>query len=173
MKKWLAQNIYFRLYTIMLRIIVTNAWKTLKKVDGKKVCNSINYTICRWQLTHAIIEDVYQEKKEDYDNILQIYLVILRSYLLYHQPMIYTGRLTKRCSYSEGDSWGIWCSKMNLIAQKCTLQCLKCNKGFWRDGQGNICWSLHTANWWLPASSKRETRKRKIGEEDWLLSFPI
>ena len=56
----------------------------------------------------------------------------------------------------------IWCSRVNLVERKCTVQCQECGKGFCRD----LCWSLHVAHNGVPAAPKRGTKKKKVGDDD-------
>ena len=165
-KKWLTMNPYFRLYTTMLGMIVTNVWKTLKKIGGKKLRKSAIVQFAD-ELAYDIIEDANQEEEDDYDSVFGEGSSDNASTISTLSPMnSIQGRMHTKVKLPGGRQLRcIWCSRVNLIERKCTLQCLECNKGFCRDDQGNSCWSLHVAHGGVPASPKRGTRKRKSGEE--------
>ena len=57
--KWLTMNPYFRLYTTMLGMIVTNVWKTVKKIGGKKL-RKLAIVQFADELAYDIIEDANQ-----------------------------------------------------------------------------------------------------------------
>ena len=67
-KKWLTMNPYFRLYTTMLGMIVTNVWKTVKKIGGKKL-RKLAIVQFADELAYDMIEDANQEEEDDYDSL--------------------------------------------------------------------------------------------------------
>ena len=56
----------------------------------------------------------------------------------------------------------IWCSRVNLVEQKCSLACIECRKGFCSDSTGHLCWSLHVAYGGVPVLPKKGSKKRKV-----------
>ena len=161
-KKWLTMNPYFRLYTTKVGIIVTNVWKTLKKVSKK---NNQFLSIPNFgdELAYEIIKEA-REEEEDTESQMSIAIVPIPS-----TDSISTisaeaiGRIHTKIKLPAGKQLRcIWCSRVNLVERKCTVQCQECGKGFCRD----LCWSLHVAHNGVPAAPKRGTKKKKVGDDD-------
>ena len=160
-KKWLTMNPYFRLYTTKVGMIVTNVWKTLKTISRKKN-NCLSIPHFGDELAYDIIKDA---REQDEDAPSQVCTVIMsnQSDSISSMSNEVRGRNHTKINLPKGKQLRcIWCSRVNLMERKCTVQCQECNKGFCRD----LCWSLHVAHGGVPAAPKRGTKKRKVGEDE-------
>ena len=147
-------------------MIVTNLWKIVKKIKGKKLQKSA-ITQFVDELAYDIIEDTNKEEEDDYDSVFERdQVTMLVRFPLYLTNKIIHGRTHTKVNLPGGRQLiCIWCSRVSLIERKYTIQCLKCNTGCCRDDQGNSCWYLHIAHGGFPAPPKRGILKRKSGEE--------
>jgi len=169
-KKWITQNGYFRLYTTLLGMTVTDTWKLLKKNDPKYVTVAEFADILANEM---IIDAQTQEEQEKADErakettslsevILTAAVSTVSSVTEASQAMhntTHTREILKRNQLRC-----IWCSRVNLVERKTTMRCKECNKGFCRDGSGNGCWSHHVASGGVPSAPKKGTKKRLANE---------
>ena len=153
-------NLYFRLYTTKVGIIVTNVWKTLKKISRK---NNHCLLILHFgdELTYDIIKDAREEEKDAESQVCTI-IMSNNSDSVSSMSNEVRGINHPKIKLLKGKQLKcIWCSRVNLMERKCTIQYEECNKGFCR----NLCWSLYVAHGGVPATPKRGTKKKKVGED--------
>ena len=189
-KKWVTQNGYFRLYTTMLGMAVTDLWKTMSKSFYK---SNRQYTITKFAdiLARDMVEYAQQlEEQEDIDE-LGISEVVDSTASSTLNPVTQstsndsgdtaissvTCTIGKKCFGVHEESSlvhtpellptgkqvrCIWCSRVGLIERKTTMRCKQCKRGFCRDKNGTSCWSAHVAYGGIPPAPLKGTRKRKV-----------
>ena len=67
-KKWVTHNAYFRLYTTILGMIITNLWKIVKRIQGNQY-HSTRILDFADELTFEIIEE---NKSEEGDIVASV-----------------------------------------------------------------------------------------------------
>ena len=166
-KKWVTHNGYFRLYTTILGMTVTDTWKQLKKRDPKySSITEFADVLAREmiQYSKSLIEE--EEECESVECPVRVRVVAgtdsqdLSSVtqdksIRNHTRIFLKGRKQVRC---------IWCSRVNLVERKTTMKCSECDKGFCRDNTGYSCWSHHVCFGGVPQAPKKGTRKRLVRE---------
>ena len=169
-KKWVTQEAYFRLYTTLVGMNVTDAWKSLR-VLGLNDDDTISH-----------FADVLAQEMVDYAGSLEKNNSLSASLITSDTGSLsdkYTNEsLTSVSSLSVSKEIKphtkiylknkqvrcIWCSRVNLVEKKTTMMCQECGKGFCRDCSGLSCWSHHVALGGVPAAPARGTKKRKVRE---------
>ena len=157
-KKWVTEDCYFRIYTTILGIIVTDTWKLFKDKHHKGFCKvSIS------EFSDILAKELLDQAKEatlPVTNISGTETTDTESQVsqLTTQASTIKGGIHTRDFLKGGKQVRcIWCSRVNLVEKKTTLKCLECGKGFCR----NHCWSHHVAHGGVPAAPKYGTKKRK------------
>ena len=155
-KKWVTTNPYFRLYTTLVGMNVTDAWKCMRKKykSLETIADFVNI-LCR---------DMIDRSKEDIE-------MLLPEVSMTHQSSptissvscekIHRGEHTRVYLKNKKQVRCIWCSRVDLIEKKTTMKCLECDFGFCRAGS---CWSHHVALDGVPAAPKKGTKKRKLSD---------
>ena len=169
-KKWVTQEAYFRLYTTLVGMNVTDAWKSLR-VLGLNDDDTISH-----------FADVLAQEMVDYAGSLEKNNSLSASLITSDTGSLsdkYTNEsLTSVSSLSMSKEIKphtkiylknkqvrcIWCSRVNLVEKKTTMMCQECGKGFCRDCSGLSCWSHHVALGGVPVAPARGTKKRKVRE---------
>ena len=160
-KSWVTHEAYFRLYTTMLGMIVTNVWKMRRSLHSKipiiKFADELAYEMIQ---RAKGLENIQQERS------VQLCLPIAAAVMnksssvssmsmepsLSHTKLKIEPGKQVRC---------IWCSRVHLVERKSSLKCLQCGKGFCREESGRSCWALHVAHGGVPGAPKKGTKKRK------------
>ena len=160
-KKWVTHSGYFRLYTTILGMTVTDAWKIYKNVDKHPI------SIC--QYADMLADDMMrcaEEISEDELSLPQDVTTDSEAQIssLSSVDTRRCGRHTKVILKSQIRC--VWCSRVNLTHRKTTLKCKECGSGFCRDESGRMCWSHHLALGGCPMAPKRGTLKRNAGEDE-------
>ena len=162
-KKWVTQDAYFRLYTTMIGMTVTDTWKILKKRNSSHSSITEFADILAFEmLEHAqVLQNEMQEtavsitNEESSATTISTITANISSQNQSHTKHFLTDK--KQVRY-------IWCSRVNLIQRKMTMKCMECGKGFCRDSAGFGCWSHHVAFGGVPCAPKKGTPKRLVAD---------
>ena len=165
-KKWVTEDCYFRIYTTILGMILTDTWKLFRDRHHRgfrKVTiiefadilakELIDQAKAQQASTIPVTDITSTENTEIQSQVSQLSTTVSSLKYSIHTQEFLKGGKQLRC---------IWCSRVNLIERKTTLRCLECNKGFCR----NHCWSHHVAHGGAPVAPKYGTKKRKRVSED-------
>ena len=160
-KKWVTQSGYFRLYTTILGMTVTDAWKIYKMLDNYP------FTICQYaDMLAGDMMNAAAELEEDVVELPQAVSIDSQTQLS-AMSSIETrtiGHHTKQILKSQIRC--VWCSRVNLTHRKTTLKCKQCKSGFCRDESGRMCWSHHLALGGCPLAPTRGTLKRNAKDDE-------
>ena len=161
-KKWVTHNGYFRLYTTLLGMTVTDTWKQLKKKqEGYNSITNFSDILAKEMLEYAKSFEDHEEHTVDTVSETRtcddISSLSQDKVIGTHTKIFLDTKHQLRC---------IWCSRVNLLQWKTTLKCKECGKGFCRDSSGSNCWSNHVCFGGVPACPKRGTHKRLVRDID-------
>lgn len=156
-KKWVTHTGYFRLYTTLIGMVVTDIWKLNRVINGSKETINEYADLLAGDLLHnkeKVDEeiDVIIEKGDDEETAETSMSSVTIGEC---GGRVHTKEFLKkqiRC---------IWCSRVNLVERKTLLKCMECGKGFCREGG---CWSHHVALGGCPQAPKKGTKKRLVSQ---------
>lgn len=161
-KKWVTHNGYFRLYSTLVGMTVTDVWK-LHKISG----NSRDISISHFADELAADMIAYADSLANSPTVTPTSSVCVSTdaslslstitlpkdeQRLDHEKVVLPKGKQVRC---------IWCSRVDLIERKTTMKCMQCDMGFCRDCTGRDCWAKHLALGGVPVPPKRGTQKQK------------
>ena len=164
-KKWVTQDGYFRLYTTLLGMNVTDAWKIMRARNKKELSPPTIVEFAdalAWEMIEyaKLLEERERQSATSnptppVSNVETVSLSTVSSLpsRLDNPSHVHTKSFLKggkqvRC---------IWCSRVNLVERKTTLKCLERERGFCREG----CWSHHVAYGGVPVAPKKGTAKTR------------
>ena len=153
-KKWVTPNPYFRLYTTLIGITVTDAWKCLRTKNKLfETITGFSNVLCSDIIDTANGMQSTTLPQVTITNSTESLSSVTNGPIMYaHTRLFLKNKKQVRC---------IWCSRVNLVEKKTTMKCLECDVGFCRDGS---CWSHHVALGGIPRAPKKGTKKRKLSE---------
>ena len=135
-KKWITQDEYFRLYTTMVGMTVTDTWKILKKQDSKHSSitefadilarDMLDYSFSLNDLPELALTILSEQSSVTASTLTTEIINRNQS----HTKSFLTAKKQMRC---------IWCSRVNLVQRKTTMKCSECDKDFCRDSIGSGC----------------------------------
>lgn len=158
---------HFCLYTTYVAFLVTNLWKILKNVNGKNI-NMETIQDFTDILSYDMIENTESKDGVSSQICTEVSNIQVENdsiSSLASEQILYTHH-TKSKLPSGKQLQCIWCSRVNLIEQKCFLTCIECGKGFCSDNTGRPFWSLHVAHGEVPAPPKKGSKKREARDID-------
>ena len=160
-KKWVKEDCYFRIYTTILGIILTDTWKLFwdrhyrgfRKVSIIEFADIlakelIDQAKAHQAFTVPVTNITNPRNTEKESQVLQLSTTVCKLKNSIHtQDFLKGGK----------QLWCIWCSRVNLVERKTTSRCLESKKSFYR----NHCWSHHVTHSGVPVAPKYGTKKRK------------
>ena len=161
-KKWITHDAYYRLYTTMVGMTVTDTWKILKKQDS----SHSSITEFADILAHDMLDHAQSLKEE----IPEVAVIIRPDESIATASTITADIMSRNQSHTKcflkekKQVRCIWCSRVTLVQRKTTMKCIECDKGFCRDSAGFGCWSHHVAFGGVPCAPRKGTRKRLVAE---------
>ena len=161
-KKWITHDGYFRLYTTLVGMTVTDIWKIYK--IGCPATSKLPIA----QFADLLAADMisYANSLPHDSQMPPSVTVSTSSSSTSLSTMTTPWKQHTKVVTPERQSRCVWCSRVHLIERKTTLRCAECNKGFCRNTTGRDCWDKHVEIGCVPVAPKRGTKKRSVHDSE-------
>ena len=133
-KKWVTQDAYFRLYTTLIGMTVTDSWKAFKFLDKKCSISHFADVLALDMLEqgnamkqqemssqNTVNSENSKTASVDVGALTSCSSVSMCKEIKTHTQVFLAKKRQVRC---------IWCSRVRLIERKTTMICKECGKGF-------------------------------------------